>query len=370
MMQLRLDENIRKYRKSIGLTQEELAEAFGVTVGAVSKWESGSTVPDILTMMEMADFFDISLDVLVGYSLSSESIDSFTDRLDTLLNQRKYEEAIVEAEKMLVRHPSNLRILMICAQNYSVISIITGRENYDQKAIELYEKALKYTSQDDNPDITQFKIKYQIAELRSRNDHSKAIKEFARINYMGITDLNIGRQYAHLGETDEALHYYTKVLFSILVCSIEYAMNMMSPLVSSGKKGGIREAVDIIDWAMTLFDNTCGEGISYMTKVKVILLTMKAMCLCLAGDTVEMKACIDKAYSLALEYDRNPSYDFTDKIRFWHAHEDFHPSIYDELGMGAVESIDNLFSQGSEPIPHRIMKKTHSAKEYWDSIKK
>ena len=40
-MQLNLSENIKKYRKKMGITQEGLAEAFGITIGAVSKWESG-----------------------------------------------------------------------------------------------------------------------------------------------------------------------------------------------------------------------------------------------------------------------------------------------------------------------------------------
>ena len=37
-MELKLSDNIRKYRKEMGLTQEELAEAFGVTIGAVVWW--------------------------------------------------------------------------------------------------------------------------------------------------------------------------------------------------------------------------------------------------------------------------------------------------------------------------------------------
>ena len=73
-MKLKLSENIKKYRKEMNLTQEELAEAFGVTVGAVSKWESGSTVPDIMTMMELADFFNVSMDILLGYNISSKTI--------------------------------------------------------------------------------------------------------------------------------------------------------------------------------------------------------------------------------------------------------------------------------------------------------
>lgn len=40
-MKLKLHENIKNYRKEKGLTQEKLAEALGVTVGAVSKWGNG-----------------------------------------------------------------------------------------------------------------------------------------------------------------------------------------------------------------------------------------------------------------------------------------------------------------------------------------
>ena len=48
LMQHNLNENIKKYRKEMNLTQADLAEAFGITEGAVSKWESGNTVPEQL----------------------------------------------------------------------------------------------------------------------------------------------------------------------------------------------------------------------------------------------------------------------------------------------------------------------------------
>ena len=40
-----LGERIRMHRRRLGYTQEQLAEALGVTVGAVSKWETDSTTP-------------------------------------------------------------------------------------------------------------------------------------------------------------------------------------------------------------------------------------------------------------------------------------------------------------------------------------
>ena len=47
-MKLKLHENIKAFRRERGLTQEKLAEALGVTVGAVSKWENGNNTPDII----------------------------------------------------------------------------------------------------------------------------------------------------------------------------------------------------------------------------------------------------------------------------------------------------------------------------------
>ena len=74
-MKNNLAENIRKFRKERGLTQEQLAEVFNMTVGAVHKWEAGLSTPDIVVLTELADFFDTSLDVLVGYSVRDNRVD-------------------------------------------------------------------------------------------------------------------------------------------------------------------------------------------------------------------------------------------------------------------------------------------------------
>ena len=62
-MVTKLSENIRKFRKERGLTQEQLAEVLGVTVGAVYKWEARLSQPELSMVMELADFFDTSVDV-------------------------------------------------------------------------------------------------------------------------------------------------------------------------------------------------------------------------------------------------------------------------------------------------------------------
>lgn len=57
---------IQSLRKKQGITQETLAAEMGVTVGAVSKWENGITLPDLLMLCSLADYFRVSTDELLG----------------------------------------------------------------------------------------------------------------------------------------------------------------------------------------------------------------------------------------------------------------------------------------------------------------
>ena len=68
-MELKLAENIKRMRKERSLTQEALANALGVTVGAVYKWEANLTSPEISMLVRIADLFDTSVDNLLGYEM-------------------------------------------------------------------------------------------------------------------------------------------------------------------------------------------------------------------------------------------------------------------------------------------------------------
>ncbi len=62
-MKSRLAENIKTFRKERKMTQEQLAEAMGVTVGAVYKCESKQSNPDLNLIIELADLFEVATDV-------------------------------------------------------------------------------------------------------------------------------------------------------------------------------------------------------------------------------------------------------------------------------------------------------------------
>ncbi len=58
--------NIAKYRKALGLTQAELAEKLNYSDKTLSKWERGDSIPDVLTLKQLADLFGITVDVLIS----------------------------------------------------------------------------------------------------------------------------------------------------------------------------------------------------------------------------------------------------------------------------------------------------------------
>lgn len=58
--------NLANLRKNKKLTQTELAEKFGYSDKAISKWENGDTLPDIQTLYQLCEFYNVTLDFLVN----------------------------------------------------------------------------------------------------------------------------------------------------------------------------------------------------------------------------------------------------------------------------------------------------------------
>lgn len=75
MKEINIGRVLIKNRHKRGITQDELANHLGVSKGAVSKWETGSSLPDILLLPQLASYFDISIDELIGYQPQMEQED-------------------------------------------------------------------------------------------------------------------------------------------------------------------------------------------------------------------------------------------------------------------------------------------------------
>lgn len=63
---MNLGKMIFELRKAKNVTQEEMAAELGVTAAAVSKWENGYTLPDVMMLCAIADYFQVTTDELLG----------------------------------------------------------------------------------------------------------------------------------------------------------------------------------------------------------------------------------------------------------------------------------------------------------------
>ena len=105
---IKLGEKIKALRKGNNLSQEVFANYLGVSFQAVSKWETGNTMPDVTMIPAIASFFGVSTDELFDFNLFE--IEKQGDFLDIFLknsyvtDQRIY---VSIAEEIPCQVPAN-----------------------------------------------------------------------------------------------------------------------------------------------------------------------------------------------------------------------------------------------------------------------
>lgn len=73
---MNFSENLRRLRKSKDIKQEALAEAMNVSRQTVSKWENGTAMPDFKKLNALAEYFGVTIDELLGFNSSDDSLDN------------------------------------------------------------------------------------------------------------------------------------------------------------------------------------------------------------------------------------------------------------------------------------------------------
>lgn len=97
MDQIKIGSFLKELRKERALTQEQLAEQFGVSGRTVSRWENGNNMPDISILVEIAEFYDVDIREIIDGERKSEDMDEKVK--DTLVKVAEYTDA--EKEKIL-----------------------------------------------------------------------------------------------------------------------------------------------------------------------------------------------------------------------------------------------------------------------------
>ncbi|MBE6748216.1 MAG: helix-turn-helix transcriptional regulator [Ruminococcaceae bacterium] len=110
-MNIYFGENLKSLRQKHNLTQERLSEFLNVSFQTISKWERGDTYPDIAMLPEIALFFKVSVDELLGVNKaeSEEKLLKQLEVFDNLTDSKQREAIIIELKK---NYPNDYRVIL------------------------------------------------------------------------------------------------------------------------------------------------------------------------------------------------------------------------------------------------------------------
>lgn len=146
-MKLPIGEVIYSLRKEYGVTQEQLAQAVGVSVPAVSKWESKNAYPDITLLPSIARYFNTTIDKLLKYeiTISNEDIMEIITKCATVFEIDSLENAVKFCNDYINQYPNNsymkFRVGSLYMMYLSKAESEDGIIELAHKAIDLLEKS-------------------------------------------------------------------------------------------------------------------------------------------------------------------------------------------------------------------------------------
>lgn len=141
---------IREKRKALGLTQEEVADALGVTAPAVNKWEKGATAPDIALLPPLARLLGVDLNALFCFfeGPSKQEIDRFAAALGDTFHKGGLEAGFAKALAETRKYPNCAPLLHTVAMTLDGALLMLGasasqKQEYSDQVIALYEQAVR-----------------------------------------------------------------------------------------------------------------------------------------------------------------------------------------------------------------------------------
>lgn len=207
---------IKKYRKKIGMTQEEMANRLGVTAPAVNKWERGNALPDIALLAPVARLLGITTDELLSFqdALTDEEINQYLSLIQRDLEEKSFHEVFLDAKKKIAEYPNCEKLIWQAAVILDARRMLMAppaQEDYEQAILGWYERCLCSESE---------QTRNQAAGLLfhayfRKEDYERALRY---VEYFSVDNPERKRKQAlvnsRTGKKMEAYRAYEELIFS------------------------------------------------------------------------------------------------------------------------------------------------------------
>lgn len=185
---MKFNENIRNLRRERDYSQEYLAEKLNVTRQTISKWENGAAMPDLKKLTEIADFFSVSMDTLLGIEIENDDKEKesssnnnennynteyqkrYTEQLFSIAYQNQYEQNIAN-HKALKTIAIILSIAIVCV----IFGLILLSNTLDSKINNLQGLIntlnAQSNAQQNYPDDDNYEFEYNFVSANSEKPY-------------------------------------------------------------------------------------------------------------------------------------------------------------------------------------------------------
>lgn len=301
-MENTLAENIRFFRRERKMTQEQLAEALGLTVGTIYKWEKDLSTPDIGLIMDMAELFGTSTDVLLGYQWQTGNAGRALARIQTLTQEKRYAEAVAEAEKALRKYPNHFEIVYHSALAYLNLSsgfdltsgITPEQKKAHDRGAALFEHACELLPQNTDERISEVSIRQNLAMLHETCQYiEQAIETLKQCNVCGINNGRIGMLYDNYIHDPAKAEPYLAKAFETLMNDMDAVFLGLADMFY--RRGECDRAIDCLSLLRKVLRGTGQEAeLTVFDRYDVWLLRTIAEMYCFKGEFAQAKRCAEE----------------------------------------------------------------------------
>lgn len=269
-----LGERIAELRKNKGISQEELADVLLTSRQAISKWERGESDPDVGRLKDLAVYFGVSIDYLLGYDIEATSVNNFIEKMKMCNDNGTYDVALDEIKMIVSRNGNNLN-LILASIDYLGDYYFSNRKKETLDLLEQYiRKAILLYQPNNSSNIHLNDLHLAIASIYALKGEFELAKGYVKNNQVIKSEELISQCELALGHYDEVEKITSDIFLSSIGGLIDSNATQVRAFLRTNR---IKEALDLSEWSIN-FVKSVGKNEEDFLNIVFIFSFIKAYC--------------------------------------------------------------------------------------------
>ena len=278
-----LGERIANLRKSKGISQDELGEILSTSRQAISKWERGESDPDIGRLKDLAVYFNVSIDYLLGYDVEDTSANKFIERSKACCENGVYDISLDEIKMIVSRNSNNLNLILATIYYLSDYYYLDHDEAVLDLLTDYIKRAILLFQPNNAFDANLNSLHHAIASIYLTKGEHELAKQYIKDNQVIKSEELLSQCELSLGHYEEVEKITSEVFLSSIgalinsnLTSVDISKNkLLETIYLSGNN--LSDALDLSDWSIA-FTKSVGKDEENFLNVVYVFSFIKAYC--------------------------------------------------------------------------------------------